>query len=38
VLEALCEHFSAIHLIGPVKRDSSLLLRGIDSMPVAFER
>jgi cytochrome P450 len=38
VLEALCEHFSAVHLTGPLKRDSSLLLRGIDAMPVSFER
>jgi cytochrome P450 len=38
VLEVLCEQITAAHLTGPIKRDSSLLLRSIEAMPVAFER
>ena len=38
VLEVLCEQITGAHLTGPIKRDSSLLLRSIESMPVSFER
>ena len=37
VLEALCERVGGIQLARPVKRESSLLLRGIESMAVTLE-
>jgi cytochrome P450 len=38
VLEALCEHAAAMHLTGAVRREPSLLFRGIESLPVELER
>ncbi len=38
VLEALCEHATALHLTGQVRRESSLLFRGLESLPIALER
>jgi cytochrome P450 len=38
VLETLCEHATALHLSGPVKRESSVLFRGLESLPLEFEK
>jgi cytochrome P450 len=38
VLEALCAHATAIHLSGAVKREPSLLFRGLESLPIEIER
>ena len=38
VLDTLCEHATALHLSGPVRRESSLLFRGLDSLPIQIER
>jgi pimeloyl-[acyl-carrier protein] synthase len=38
VLETLCEHATALHLSGAVRRESSLLFRGLDSLPLEIER
>ena len=38
VLEVLCEHATALHLSGPAKRESSLLFRGLEALPVELER
>jgi len=38
VLEALCEHATGLHLSGAARRDSSLLFRGLESLPIELER
>src|SRR5688500_3003878 len=38
VLEALCEHATGLHLSGAARRESSLLFRGLESLPVELER